>query len=690
MIDSRKTYKQQNDEVKIILKSTLNNNDKVFKIEEIFEEDIELTTEQLILVASVEEEVNREIKVDFYRLWQQRSIWLSNRIGKIIIQFIISQENTDKNLFEAIKHYINHHGKVKSPPKNIKWLDDKQQDLLWEMNEDGEEIFQRRLYKMFLFQAINDGIKSGILNFNQSYRYRYLEEYLISKQEWKANKEQLLIDAEMTHLTDHEGMMEDLKKQIDTFFHQVNDNYNLGINPYLKFGKNNKPIITTPPVEKSDLTKLNTYYRHAHYVSILDLLADVEKAAPFLHHFGHQSKIHEKKRPTAETFFASIIALGCNIGVEKMRNISKGIQVSTLQNTTDWYLSSQALQDVNNAIIKVKNDLDLPEIHRKNAHELHTASDGQKFLVKDNSLNASYSYKYPGYTMASVVNTAVDERFALFSSAVVTASDREAISMVDMHLGNPVVKSTIHSTDTHGTSEVVFGIMYLLDIYFAPRIKDIASLQLFGFINKQEYVDLDYELLPDKSINTSLIQEYWDEILRVIVSLKLGKTSAAQILKRLNSYAHQNPLHKALKEFGKVTRTAFILKYYDDVELRQSVEKLLSHIEMMNRFAKAVFFGNNQEFQIATKEEQEKIVLCRLILQNSIVLWNYLYLSDLIIKVESPEELEDIVSSIRNGTAVAWEHINMLGEYDFSKLLNNKTLRFDMQKLMAMKYPKTA
>ena len=58
--------------------------------------------------------------------------------------------------------------------------------------------------------------------------------------------------------------------------------------------------------------------------------------------------------------------------------------------------------------------------------------------------------------------------------------------------------------------------------------------------------------------------------------------------------------------------------------------------------------------------------------------------------MESQEELEDIVSSIRNGTAVAWEHIDMLGEYDFSKLLNNKTLRFGMQKLMAMKYPKTA
>ena len=134
---------------------------------------------------------------------------------------------------------------------------------------------------MFLLQAINDGIRSGILNFNQSYRYRYLEEYLISKQEWQANKGQLLTDAEMTHLTDNGGIMEDLEKQVDTLFHQVNDNYNLGINTYLKFGRSNKPIITTPPIEKPDLTKLNTYYRHAHYVSILDLLADVEKAAPF-------------------------------------------------------------------------------------------------------------------------------------------------------------------------------------------------------------------------------------------------------------------------------------------------------------------------------------------------------------------------------------------------------------------------
>jgi len=77
-----------------------------------------------------------------------------------------------------------------------------------------------------------------------------------------------------------------------------------------------------------------------------------------------------------------------------VRNISKGIQVSTLQNTSDWYLSLQALKDANDAIIKMKNDLDLPEIHRNDPNELHTASDGQKILNKKNSLNAAFSYKY--------------------------------------------------------------------------------------------------------------------------------------------------------------------------------------------------------------------------------------------------------------------------------------------------------
>lgn len=95
------------------------------------------------------------------------------------------------------------------------------------------------------------------------------------------------------------------------------------------------------------------------------------------------------------------------------------------------------------------------------------------------------------------------------------ASAREAVSMVDMYSGgvplnNPIVKSTIHSIDTHGSTEVVFGMMHLLGVFFAPRIKDLSSHQLYGFKSKKEYAELYCQLIPDRTINIALIEKHWE------------------------------------------------------------------------------------------------------------------------------------------------------------------------------------
>jgi TnpA family transposase len=236
-----------------------------------------------------------------------------------------------------------------------------------------------------------------------------------------------------------------------------------------------------------------------------------------------------------------------------------------------------------------------------------------------------------------------------------------------MHLGNPVIKADTHSTDTHGSSDIVFGMMYFLEVFNAPRLMDLPDRVLYSFEPFKKYAALDYQLLPTKYLDKDEIIDSWDDILRLMVSLKLGKTTAYQVFKRLNSYAKQNPLEAAFKEFGRIIQTIFILKYYDDLALRQAIEKQLSHVELMNRFSKVVFFGQNQEFQAATKEEQERIILCRSIIQNAIVLWNYLYLSDLLSKVEQQEEIEEIILTVRNSTALTWKHINFIGEYDLTR-----------------------
>ena len=71
------------------------------------------------------------------------------------------------------------------------------------------------------------------------------------------------------------------------------------------------------------------------------------------------------------------------------------------------------------------------------------------------------------------------------------------------------------------------------------------------------------------------------------------------------------------------------------------------------------------------------------LIQNAILLWNYLYLSQLVVNNEDPNERTRIIYSIKRGSMMAWGHINLQGEYDFTKPAANN-VPFDMEKILAL------
>ena len=255
--------------------------------------------------------------------------------------------------------------------------------------------------------------------------------------------------------------------------------------------------------------------------------------------------------------------------------------------------------------------------------------------------------------------------------------------MIDGLLHNSSIHSTIHSTDTHGYSEAIFAIMYLLGIYFAPRIKGVKHSTLYGFMARKSYEAQGFKVLPERYINVDIITAQWDNILRLVASIKLGKTTASQIFKRLSSYTKQHPLYCALKEFGRIIKTIFILRYVDDVGLRQSIQKQLNRIELSNKFANAISFDNDHEIQFGSKDEQDIAINCQRLLQNIIVLWNELYLSEKLALAETSENKQQLLDIIANGSTQTWGHLNFLGEYDFTA---NRSANdaFDMEKIMSL------
>lgn len=173
------------------------------------------------------------------------------------------------------------------------------------------------------------------------------------------------------------------------------------------------------------------------------------------------------------------------------------------------------------------------------------------------------------------------------------------------------------------------------------------------------------------------------DILRFMATIKLKEASASVLLKRLSSYAKDHPLYKAIKEFGRIIKSQYILTYIDELSLRQHIEKQLNKVELSNKFAKAVFFEKNQEFTVATREEQEIVASCKSLIQSAIVLWNSLYLSQLILSAKTRNDKTALVKIIQSGSMLTWQHVNMRGEYDFTKAANSTN--FDLSRILALK-----
>jgi len=599
---------------------------------------------------------------EYYRLLESRSIKLQNRVSQII-KDVDFEDDGSAELKQALRYYKDQDGAL-NPAAPTEFLEPHQQQLV--CAESGS--LRASLYKALLFIKVAEGIKAGTLNLRSSYKYRSLDDYLIPTDAWFAHRPEYL---RRSDLIPFEVCRATLDGLADTLHHQfcaTNRHILDGNNPHIHFRKDGSFHVSTPKADADDHAPLTGYFPENRYISLLEVLATVNRLSGFIEDFQHWQVRHNKRRPPDRTFFAGIIGYGCFIGTHRIARISKWINETELDNAVNWYFSLENIQAANNQILTLMDQLELPEVYRRESGVLHTSSDGQKFEVAVDSLNAHYSYKYFGHSQGVSAYNFIDERHFLPHSDVISSAEREAAYVIDGLMHNDVVKSDIHSTDTHGYSEVIFAVMHLLGFSFAPRIKNLKKSLLYAFPDhrRKEYQEQGFNLLPDGYVNPSLIEVHWDDILRFVATIKLKYSSASQLFKRLNSYSTQHPLWSALKAFGKIPKSDFILRYIDILDLRQAIEKQLNKSESSNKFSRAVSFGNNQEFLHGEKVEQQIAEGGRRLIKNAILCWNYLYLTQKIAQEHDNQKKQALIDTIRAGSIVTWQHINLHGEYDFS------------------------
>ena len=171
-----------------------------------------------------------------------------------------------------------------------------------------------------------------------------------------------------------------------------------------------------------------------------------------------------------------------------------------------------------------------------------------------------------------------------------------------------------------------------------------------------------------KSIDQSdmkLILDHWDDLLRLVGSLKLGVVRAADLTRVLQTNDRPTRLARALQELGRLIKTLYLLRFIDDEAYRRRILVQLNRGEGRHQLARALFHGKRGELRQRYREGQEDQLGALGLVVNLVVLWNTIYM-DAALNQLVAEGYDVRPEDVARLSPLGSKHINMLGRYAFS------------------------
>jgi TnpA family transposase len=225
---------------------------------------------------------------------------------------------------------------------------------------------------------------------------------------------------------------------------------------------------------------------------------------------------------------------------------------------------------------------------------------------------------------------------------------------------NTILKIREHTTDTHGYTEIVFALCYLLGYYFMPRIRDLKDQQLYRVEKNADYGI--FTPLLNKTADIDIVVEQWESMIHVAQSLIHRTAPAHVIVQRLTNNFPSDRLSKAFTNLGRIIKTEYILRYITDPTLRRTVQLQLNKGEYRHKLPRWIFFANQGEFTTGDYEEIMNKASSLSLVSNAILYWNTSRIQNIVEDLRKQgEQVED--KTLSHISLLPYKHVLPNGTY---------------------------
>lgn len=527
-----------------------------------------------------------------------------------------------------------------------------------------QENFDIHAYVFCVMDSLLSALKRRDIFISSSWRYTDPHANLLSGSEWDAAKP---VVCRALGLSDRpEPALNALATELDETYKAVAarwpDNPNVIIET-----EDDQPKLILTPIEKieepSSLVELRQ--RIAGLMPTVDLpevILEVSTRTGFTQAFTHISEQSSRAKDIETSLCAVIMAEACNTGFEPLiRPEIPALKRDRLSWAAQNYLRNNTIADAN--AILVKSHTQIPLASHWGEGEI-AAADGMRFVVPVNTVHAGPNPKYFGLGKGVTWYNLLSDQLSGLNDLLVPGTLRDSLSLLAVVLEQQtVLQPTTIMTDTGAYSDVVFGLFRLLGYRFSPRLADIGGKRFWRISPTADYGELN--AIATSKVKLAKITPYWEDMLRLAGSLKLGKISALSVMKTLQVGNKPTRLALAIAEYGRIDKTIHLLTYLDDEDKRHAIQKQLNRVEGRHNLAREVFHGKRGELRKKYQEGQEDQLGSLGLMLNIIVYWNTIYIEAAIeqLKAEGYPVFDEDIARI---SPLMFHHINMLGRYLFA------------------------
>jgi TnpA family transposase len=544
-------------------------------------------------------------------------------------------------------------GKVSELPEGQSFPADKSwHDLV--NDPDRKRAF--RALEAATMRGLSKGLRRGSIWVSHSLSFRERDQMLISPTNWDAERERHLSLLNLPK--DPDIFLEKLLKLIEAGLMAVSEAKVKGVLEIGDDGFIHLSALAALPDEATPKRTVELMFKQIGDVQLPDLMLEVDAHTNF-------SEILLGRRAKDErelvALYAALIAHGTEIDAKGVAAMIPGLDPAQVTGTMRALETHGRLRRANECVVDFQTKHEISLLWGSGAK---ASSDMMSLDASRHLYNARVDPRRR--THAVGVYTHIQDRYGIVYDQPIVLNERQAGAAIAgvVHHNNTEerIRLELLSVDTHGYTNVAMAVAKLLGFDLCPRLRDLSERKLY--LPRKLDAPEELERVLVKEVSLTAIRKGWDELLRLVASIRSGRGSANVALQRFGSAAQGDPLHKAADHLGRLLRTLFLCDYFSNADFRREIHTVLNRGESVHQLQRAIYYGKVPPERGRRANEMIAISGSHVLLTNLVIAWNTHRMQEIVDRWrKSNQPIED--AWLRRMGPAHFGHINFRGTFRF-------------------------